>query len=148
MNSVYREWWFPEVFLSFTDRLSWLPEILSVQQCLQVDKFYSAPDRGAEYCEERVCLCVCVCVRACVRACVCVCLSVRHHIFGTVRSLPNFLCLLRMALARSSSGSAGSAVICCVLPVLWIMSYLLISQDCSTLPPSPSAAHTQLWAWL
>jgi len=24
--------------------------------------FYSAPDRGAEYCDERVCLCMCVCV--------------------------------------------------------------------------------------
>ena len=31
----------------------------------------SAPDRGAEYCDEHVCLCVCVC------------LSVRIHILGT-----------------------------------------------------------------
>jgi len=40
--------------------------------------------------DERVCLCVCVC------------LSVRDHII--VRSSPNFLCMLPMAVARSSSG--------------------------------------------
>ena len=35
--------------------------------------FYSVPDRGAKYCDERVCVsCVCLCVRVCV--CVCVCL--------------------------------------------------------------------------
>jgi len=30
---------------------------------------YSAPDKGAEYCDERVCLCVCVfaCPRSCLR---------------------------------------------------------------------------------
>ena len=33
-------------------------------------------DRGASFCEERVCLCVCV-----------VCLSVRFHIFETARSI-------------------------------------------------------------
>jgi len=36
-------------------------------------KTYSAPDRAAEYCDERVCLSVCLCVCLCV--CVCVCLS-------------------------------------------------------------------------
>ena len=63
---------------------------------------YSTPDRGVEYCNERVflsiclyaclcfvcvCVCVCVCVRACVRACMraCVraCVSVHGHIFVT-----------------------------------------------------------------
>ena len=53
---------------------------------LQLTCYYSAPDRGAEYCDESVCLsvylCVCVCVRvrvrvcACVCACVCVCVCV------------------------------------------------------------------------
>jgi len=35
---------------------------------------YSAADRGAEYCDERVCLCVCV-------------RRVRDHIFGTTRPI-------------------------------------------------------------
>ena len=60
---------------------------------------YSAPDRGAEYCDERVC----------------VCLSFRDHIFGIARPIfTNFLCVLPMAVARSSS---GGVVIRYVLPV-------------------------------
>ena len=31
---------------------------------------------------------------------------------------------------------------------LWMTSYLLISQGCSTSPPSWSAVHTQPWTWL
>ena len=38
---------------------------------------YSAPDSEAEYCDER--MCVCVCVRVCV--------SVHDHIFGTARPI-------------------------------------------------------------
>ena len=49
---------------------------------------YSAPDRAAEYCDERVRQFVSVCV--CV--CVFVCLSVHDHIFGTTRPIiTNFL---------------------------------------------------------
>ena len=80
------------------------------------------PIGSAEYCDERVCLCLCVC------------LSVREHIFGTAR--PNFAifsCTLPTAVARSSS---VGVVIRCVLPVLWMTSCLLISQGCSTSPPS------------
>ena len=65
-----------------------------------------------------------------------VCLSVRDHIFGTKLTPPIFtklLCLLPMAVARSSS---GGVVIRYVLPVLWMTSCLLISQGCSTSPPS------------
>jgi len=77
----------------------------------------------AKYCDERVCLSLCVSV----------CLSVSEHIFGTTRPLfTKFLCMLPMAVARSSS---GGVVICYVLPVLWMTSYLLISQRCSTSPP-------------
>jgi len=69
------------------------------------------PSRGTEYCDERVCLSVC--------------LSVRDHIFGTnVRSSPNILYVLPMAVALSSS---GGVVIRYVFPVLWMTSYLLIS---------------------
>ena len=48
--------------------------VVSLASILDLKQFcsgYSALDRGAEYCDERVC--VCVCVRACVRACVFVC---------------------------------------------------------------------------
>ena len=38
---------------------------------------YSAPDRGAEHCDERVCLCVCVRV----------CLFMRVRIFGNTRPI-------------------------------------------------------------
>jgi len=59
--------------------------------------YYSAFYRGAEYCDERICLSVCIDV--------CVCLSVSDNIFGTTRPIfTNFLCMLAMALARSSSG--------------------------------------------
>jgi len=87
-----------------------------------VPNFYSVPDRGAEYCDERVCLCVCVFV--CPRS---VC-SELH-----VRSSPNFLRILPVVVARSSS---GGVVIRCVLPVLWMTSYLLKSRGCSMSPPS------------
>jgi len=86
--------------------------------------FCSAPGREAEYCDERVCLSVCLCVR----------LSDCDHIFGTTRPIfAIFLCMLPMAVAQSSS---GSVVIRYVLPVLWMTSYLLISQGCSTSPLS------------
>jgi len=52
---------------------------------------YSAPDCEAEYCDERVRLSVCVCLSAIV--------SSELH----VRSSPNFICALPVAVARSSS---------------------------------------------
>ena len=51
-----------EVILTRPSRIS-APDIEKLRIC-----YYSAPERGAEYCDERVCLCVCV------HACVCVCL--------------------------------------------------------------------------
>ena len=75
----------------------------------------------------------------------CVCLSAIISLEPHVRSSPNFLCMLPMAVALSSS---GNVMICYVLPVLWMTSYLLISQGCSTSSPSRSAVHTQPWAWL
>jgi len=57
---------------------------------------------------------------------VCVCLSVA--IISSeihVRSSPNFMSMLLMSVARSSS---DGVVIFYVLPVLWMTSYLLISQ--------------------
>jgi len=45
------------------------------------------PNRGAEYCDERVCLSVCLCV----------CLYVRAHILGNYKpdlDRPKFLCMI------------------------------------------------------
>ena len=62
---------------------------------------YSTPDWGAEYCGE------------CVSVCLCVCFSVRDHIFGTTRPIfTKLLCMLSLAVARSSSGGVA---ICYVL---------------------------------
>jgi len=98
---------------------------------------YSATHRGAEYRDERVCLSVCVCV--------CVWLSTIISSELHIQSSPNCLTMLPMAVARFSS---GGVVICYVLPVLWMTSYLLISQGCSTSPPSWTTVHTQPWAWI
>jgi len=51
--------------------------------------------------------------------CLCVCLSARISSEQHARSLPIFLCLLAIAVARFPSGVVP---ICYVLPVLWITS--------------------------
>jgi len=65
-----------------------------------------------EYCDEHVCLSVCVCLSTII--------SPELHI----QSLPNFLCMLPMAMAWFFF---DSIVICYVFPVLWMTSYLQIS---------------------
>ena len=83
---------------------------------------YSAPGRVADYCNERV---LCFCASVCVCVCVCVCLSVRDHVFETThRIFTKFLCMLPMAMRRSSS---GGVVIRYIFPVLDMMSYFHIS---------------------
>ena len=68
----------------------------------------------AQYCDDHVCLFVCLSV------CLCVCLSVRDHISGTTRPIfTNFLCMLPMAVARSSYDGVAIRY---VLPVLWMTS--------------------------
>jgi len=49
-----------------------------------------------KYCDECICLCVCLCV------CASVCLSDSISPEPHTRSLPNFLCMLPMAVAQSS----------------------------------------------
>jgi len=74
------------------------------------------------------CVCVCVCVR------VCMCLSVHDHIFGFTRPIfTTFLCVLPMAVARSSS---GSVMICYVLPVLRITNVIFAHKPRLTSPLS------------
>ena len=71
--------------------------------CICCISFYSAPDRGADCWDARVCLSVCVCVS--------MCLSLRDHIFRTTHQIfIKFLCMLPMAVALSFS---GGVVICC-----------------------------------
>ena len=54
----------------------------------------------AKYCDEYVCLCICLSVCLFVS----VCLSARMSLEPHARSLRNFLCMLPMSVARSSSG--------------------------------------------
>ena len=101
------------------------PQSISIDLWCVEYIYYSAPDRGAEYCDDRVCLSVCVC------------LSVREHISGTTRPIfTKFLCMLPMSVARSYSGGVATRY---VLPVLWMTSYLRISQGSSAWH-SPHAA--------
>jgi len=106
-------------------------------QCIEVSVFsfvlyYSAADRQAEYRGDRVCVSVCVCV----------CLSVRTIISSLLdfRSSP-----ISCACYLYDRGSvlSGGVVIRYVLPVLWITSYLLISQGCSTSPRPAEAQCTR-----
>jgi len=71
--------------------------VMSVSVCLCVC------DRGTEYCDECVCLSVCVC-EALGSQCVYVCLSVIISLELHIRSSPNFLCVLPMAVAWASCG--------------------------------------------
>ena len=73
--------------------------------------YYSAPDKGVEYSDEHVCLCVLVCVFVCLSAII---FSELH-----VRSSPIFLSMFLIAVARSSS---GGVVMSYVLPVLWMIN--------------------------
>ena len=66
-----------------------------------------ATDRGAEYCDELVCLSVCFCLSAIIS-------SALHD-----RASPTFLCMLPVAVARSSF---GGVVMRYILPVLWMTS--------------------------
>ena len=67
------------------------------------------PDKNQEGRKMDVCVCACVCVRACMRVCERACVS--------------FLSMLPVAVAQSSS---GIVVICHLLPVLWMTSYVHI----------------------
>jgi len=75
-----------------------------------------APDRGTEY--RDVCVCLFVCLRAYLWN------------FLHIRSSPNFLCILPVAVARSSSDSVA---ICYVFPVLYMTSCLTECSACAAL---------------
>jgi len=112
---------FTSCFVANQSTLYTLARMLPSNHALS--RYYSALDRHAQYCDDRVCLSL--------RACVCLSTIISWELH--VRSSPNVLCMLPMAVARSSS---DGVMICYVLPVLWITSYLLIRQGCSTSPHS------------
>jgi len=103
------------------------------RRCFVAAEYLLRPERGAEYCSERVCISVCF-------------FSHHDHIFRTTRPIfAIFLCVLLMAVARSSF---GGVVIRYVFPFLLMTSYLHISWGCSTSAPGwGSEADTQAWAW-
>jgi len=74
--------------------------------------YHSTPDRGTEYRD------VCVCLRAYLWN------------FLHIRSSPNFLCILPVAVARSSSDSVA---ICYVFPALYMTSCLTECSACAAL---------------
>jgi len=71
--------------------------------------------RNAKYCDEHMCVCVCV---------FCLCLSVRVSPEPHARSLPNFLCMLPMAVAQSSSGVVAIRYVFPVFSITDIMFLL------------------------
>jgi len=75
-----------------------------------------------------------------------VCLSVRDPIFGTTRPIFTKY-FVHVTYGRDSVLLWQRSDMLCTSG-LWMTSYLLISQDCSTSPPSLSAVRTQPWAWL
>jgi len=128
--------WNPHKLLGVTLQCSAIlvrEKVLCASVCIII-ACYSAHDREAEYCDDRVCLCVCLSV--CV--CVCVCLSVCEHISGNidVRSLPNFYaCYLwpwfGLSLVASLSGPTSPHWACSILMTscLLIMSLRRLYSD-------------------
>ena len=70
---------------------------------------YSAPDRGVEYCDERVCVCLCVCLSA------------------IISSRPIFTNFFVHVTHGRGSVLLRRLVICYIFSVLWMTSYLHIS---------------------
>ena len=60
-------------------------------------------------------------VSVCLSSCLSVCLSANISLELQISSAPNFLCMLPVAVARSSSGGVTTPH---VLPVLWMTSCL------------------------
>jgi len=76
------------------------------------------PIGSAEYCDERLYVCLSVCV------CVYVFVCPRPYRLNYTSDLYRILCVLAMDVARSST---GGVVIRYVILVLWMTSYLHIS---------------------
>jgi len=77
---------------------------------------------------------------------VCVCVSVRGHVVGTARPIFTTF-FVHVTYGRASVLLWRHSDMLCASG-LWMTLCLLVSQGCSTSPPSWSAAHMQPWAWL
>jgi len=92
---------------------------------------YSVPDRGAEYCDDRVCV------------------FVHDHSCITARPIyTKFVVLVTCGCGFVLLWQHSDTPVHYVLPLLWMMSYLHINQGCSMSPASWITAHMQPWAWL
>jgi len=89
---------------------------------------YSVPDTGAEYCGDRVCLCVCVCASVCVFVCL------RAYLCKYTSDL--YKIFVHDAYGSDSVLLWHGVAIRYVLPVLWMTSYLRISQGSSEWLPT------------
>ena len=110
--------------------------IIILSTLFSVNTDYSTPDG-----EQSIVMSVSVCL------CVCVCLYVHDHIFGTTRPIFTNFCVHVTCGSVSillwwHSDTLHTSVF------LWMTLYLLISQGCSTSPPSWSAVHMQPWVGL
>ena len=89
-----------------TPPIKWQPdEILHSKSCNNQLHLLLRPGRGAEYCDQPVCL------------------NMSTSLEPLDRSAWNFVCRSPLAVARSSSGSVALRY---VLPVFWMMSRLAI----------------------
>jgi len=97
--------------------------------------YYSAPDSGVEYCDERVCLSISVCVFVYLRSYLQIYMYNFHQFFMHVTYGCGSVLIWWHGDTLCTSG-------------FWMISYLLISHGCSTSPPSWSTVHMQPWTWL
>ena len=110
-------------------KLRWLIDWINSEK---LERLFRPDSGAAEYCYERVCLCVCLSV-------------LDHYLRNYTSELHQILRMLPTAAARSFCGGVMTRD---VFPVLWMTSYLHISWCCSKSPPGwGSEAHTQPWAW-
>ena len=72
---------------------------VSLRSSIEGRFFTPPPGREAEYCDDRVCLFVSLCV--------CALVSPRAYLRNYTSSFHQFLCMLPMAVARSSSGGVA-----------------------------------------
>ena len=92
-----------------------------LQEYTSLTLIFTLPLTGERSMAISVSVCVCVCV------CVCVFVCPRSYLRTYTSDLQQVSCACYLCRGSPS----GGVVIRCVLPVLWMASYLLISQGCA-----------------